>query len=479
MKIAMAASEAAPYLKTGGLGDVMQALPQALAKLPKHEIVLVLPYYGAIKYSGQFETEFVGYFDVPLAWRREYVGVLRLKSRKKKLRVYFIDNEHYFCRDGGIYGHGDDGERFAYFSKAVLATLKFIGFEPDVLHCHDWQTALIPLLLKTEYAGAFPNTKSILTIHNIEYQGKCNLQFNYDVLGLPQQCDEILRFDDCTNFLKAGIVMADRVNTVSRTYAEELQYAYYAHGLADVLRSRGSAFSGITNGIDTQLYDPASMKGIAENFTPDTVRAGKLENKRALQKLTGLPQDDEVAVLAVVSRLVAHKGMDLLCYIAERLMQRRIQLVVAGTGEEKYEWFLAGLQYRFPQQCAARLQFDPRLANLIYAGADMFLMPSKSEPCGLAQLIAMRFGTIPVVNATGGLRDTVPPYNPETGTGCGFTFQSYNADDFLAAIDRSLQMFYDEPEKWLQLMRNDMAVDSSWEKPAAEYMKLYESAIKG
>lgn len=478
MKIAIAASEAAPYLKTGGLGDVMQALPQALARMPKNEVVLILPYYGVIKYSDRFETEFVGCFDVPLAWRREYVGVLKLKSRKKKLRVYFIDNEHYFCRDS-IYGQSDDGERFAYFSKAVLAALKFIGFEPEVLHCQDWQTALVPLLLKTEYAGVFPNTRSVFTIHNIEYQGKCNLQFNYDVLGLPAQCDEILRFDECTNFMKAGIVMADRVNTVSRTYAEELQYPYYAHGLSDVLRSRGGAFSGITNGIDTQCFDPAASSGMAAHYTAETVRAGKLKNKRALQKTMGLPEDDEVAVLAVVSRLVAHKGLDLLCYIAERLMQRRVQLVVVGTGDEKYEWFLSGLQYRFGQQCAARLQFDPQLANLIYAGADVLLMPSKSEPCGLSQLIAMRFGTIPVVNATGGLRDTVPPYNPAEESGCGFTFQSYNADDFLAAIDRSLQLFYDEPEQWLRLMQRDMALDSSWEQPAADYMKLYESAIKG
>ena len=479
MKIAIAASEAAPYIKTGGLGDVMQALPLALSRLPKNEVSLFLPYYGAIKYSGAYETEFLGCFDVPLAWRREYVGVMRLKSRRKKLKIYFIDNEHYFCRDGSIYGHGDDGERFAYFSKAVLAAIKFLDLAPDVIHCNDWQTALVPLLLKTEYAGALPNARSVLTIHNIEYQGKCNLQFNYDVLGLPPQCDDILRFDDCTNFLKAGIMTADRVNTVSRTYAQELQYAYYAHGLADVLCSRGGAFSGITNGIDTDLFDPAKSAGVQAHYTAASVREGKRENKLALQRELGLPEDGEVAVLAVVSRLAGHKGLDLLCYIAERLMQRRIQLVVVGTGEEKYEWFLSGLQYRFPRQCAAHLTFDAQFANLVYAGADMFLMPSKSEPCGLSQLIAMRFGTVPVVNSTGGLRDTVPSYDPTNETGCGFTFQSYNADDFLAAIDRSLQMFYDEPEKWLRLQQADMVIDSSWTKPAADYMKLYESAIKG
>ena len=411
---------------------------------------------------------------MPLAWRREYVGIFHLKTRRKKLQIYFIDNEHYFNR-GGVYGFADDGERYAYFSKAVLAAMNYLELQPDVVSCHDWQAALIPLLLKTEYRGCFPDAKSVFTIHNIEYQGKCNLQFNYDVLGLGAGCDEILRFDDCTNFMKSAIVTADRVTTVSETYAQELRYPYYSHGLDGVLQSRGSDFSGITNGIDMQVFDPAKIENIAQNFTAKTLREGKIANKLALQQRVGLPEDRDVAVLAMVTRLVGHKGIDLLCYIAERLIQRRIQLVIIGTGEEKYEWYLNTLRERFGDKVSVNLLFDGGLANLVYAASDLYLMPSKSEPCGLSQLIAMRMGSVPVVNATGGLKDTVWPYNETDETGRGFTFQSYNADDFLAAIDRALALYYNEPEKWLRLAENDMAVDSSWDVPAQKYMALFQN----
>ena len=370
------------------------------------------------------------------------MGIFRLKTRRKKLQVYFIDNEHYFNR-GGIYGFADDGERYAYYSKAVLAAMNYLELRPDVVSCHDWQAALVPLLLKTEYRGCFPDTKSVFTIH------------------------------DCTNFMKAAIVMADRVTTVSETYAQELHYAYYSHGMDGVLQSRGADFSGITNGIDMQVFDPAAMENLAEHYTARTLRAGKTANKLALQQKVGLPQDKDVAVLAMVTRLVGHKGIDLLCYIAERLLQRRVQLVIIGTGEEKYEWYLSTLRERFGDKVSVNLLFDGGLANLVYAASDLYLMPSKSEPCGLSQLIAMRMGSVPVVNATGGLKDTVWPYNEADETGRGFTFQSYNADDFLAAIDRALALYYNEPEKWLRLAQNDMAVDSSWEIPAEKYMALF------
>ena len=478
MKIAFLASECAPYLKTGGLGDVVQALPEALSKLPKVEVSVFLPYYSRIKYSGQWKTDFLGYFDVQLAWRREYVGIFRLKTRKKKLQVYFLDNEQYFNRPSA-YGYPDDGERFAYFSRACLESLRYLGMQPDIVHCHDWQTALVPMLLNMQYRGDFPNMRSILTIHNIEYQGKCGLDFNRDVLGAPPQCDEILRFDDCQNFLKAGIVTADRVGTVSKTYAEELRYPYYAHGLSEILASRGEAFSGIVNGINMALFDPEKNPNLAEHYSIKTMREGKTANKLALQQRLGLPEDKDTALLVMVTRLAGHKGIDLLCYIAERLLQRRVQLAVLGTGEEKYEWFLSGLQYRFPQQVAAHLVFDADLADLAYAAADLYLMPSKAEPCGLSQLIAMRYGTVPVVNATGGLRDTVTPYDPTTGAGRGFTFQSYNADDFLASIDRALALYYDAPEQFAALAQQDMLVDSSWTLPAKEYMQLYQSVCGG
>ena len=329
MKIAVVASEAAPFVKTGGLGDVMQALPLALSQQKNTYVSLFIPYYSQIKYSGKWQTEFLGAFDVPLAWRREYVGIFHLKTRRKKLQIYFIDNEHYFNR-GGVYGFADDGERYAYFSKAVLAAMNYLELQPDVVSCHDWQAALIPLLLKTEYRGCFPDAKSVFTIHNIEYQGKCNLQFNYDVLGLGAGCDEILRFDDCTNFMKSAIVTADRVTTVSETYAQELRYPYYSHGLDGVLQSRGSDFSGITNGIDMQVFDPAKIENIAQNFTAKTLREGKIANKLALQQRVGLPEDRDVAVLAMVTRLVGHKGIDLLCYIGLAIRSPSICSLPAG-----------------------------------------------------------------------------------------------------------------------------------------------------
>ena len=477
MKVAFLASEAAPFCKTGGLGDVAQALPEALSKLPKVEVSVFLPYYSRVKYSGQWKVEFLGYFDVQLAWRREYVGLFRLKSRRKKLQIYFIDNEQYFNRPTA-YGYPDDGERFAYFSRACLEAMCYLRMQPDVIHCHDWQTALVPMLLRTQYRGAFPDAKSVLTIHNIEYHGKCGLDFNREVLGAPPQCDEILRFADCCNFLKAGIMTADKVGTVSKTYAEELRYPYYAHGLSELLAARGEDFTGIVNGINMQLFDPESDPSLAAHYTAATMHEGKVENKLALQRRLGLPEDRDTALLVMVTRLAGHKGIDLLCYIAERLLQRRVQLAVLGTGEEKYEWFLSGLQYRFPQQVAAHLVFDAELANLAYAAGDLYLMPSKAEPCGLSQLIAMRYGTVPVVNATGGLRDTVTPYDPTDGSGRGFTFQSYNADDFLASIDRAPALYYDAPDQFRALAAHDMQVDSSWELPAKEYLRLYESVCQ-
>ena len=355
--------------------------------------------------------------------------------------------------------------------------MAFIGLQPDIIHCHDWQAALVPLLLKTEYHESFQNAKSVFTIHNIEYQGKANLSFNYDVIGLPRACDEVLRFDDCTNFMKAAIVTADQVSTVSQTYCQELRYPYYAHGMSQVLSSRGGDFTGITNGIDTKLFDPMTTEGLAAHYNEKTFKEGKLQNKLALQKTLGLPEDRDTAMLAMVTRLAGHKGIDLLCYIAERLMSRRVQLVVIGTGEEKYEWFLRGLQERFGQQVSVNLCFSADLANVVYAGADLYLMPSKSEPCGLSQLMAMRFGAVPVVNATGGLKDTVPPYEGPESEGRGFTFQSYNADDFLAAIDRALALYYDAPEQWQELVRHDMSQDFGWDKGAESYMALYHKAL--
>ena len=472
MNIAFAASEAAPFLKTGGLGDVMQALPEALRSMPENEVALVLPYYGVIKRNPAVKTEFCSSFAVQMGWRSCHVGLFRLRQRKKRLQVYFVDNEQYFDRER-IYGEPDDGERFAFFSKAVPACLNAVGFRPDVLHCNDWQTALIPLLLMSEFASAFPETKSVLTIHNVQYQGWGDILFNMDVLGLPAEYTGVLEMKGASNMLKAGVVMADAVTTVSETYAKELQYPYYAYGLDQVLRDFSYKITGITNGIDTKVWDPAHDAALTETYSAADAAEKKQENKLALQEQLGLTQDADAALLAMVTRLADHKGIDLLTYIADRLMERRVQLVVLGTGEREYEDFLRGFAARNPGKVGAVLQFDGGLANRIYAASDVYLMPSKSEPCGLSQLIAMCYGSVPVVHATGGLQDTVPPYEGPEGQGRGFTFQSYNADDFLAAIDRALAVYYDTPEAWAQLREWDMKQDLSWKLPAKQYEDLY------
>ena len=475
MRIAIAASEAAPFVKTGGLGDVLQALPNELARIAGNEICLFLPYYKRVKYNPAFETEFLTSFGVSLGWRQQHVGLFRLKSRKKKLQIYFIDNEYYFGRDG-IYGFLDDGERYAYFSKAVLSCMNWLDFRPEILHCHDWQTALMPVYLYGEFRSCFPTTATVFTIHNVEYQGKAAPDFFDDVIGLPEQWRGVCTYDGCINMMKAAIVTSNLVTTVSGTYAQELKYPYYAHGLSGILAGKGDRLRGITNGIDTEVYNPMTDRAIAKPYGPGTY-GDKVENKRALQRELGLWQND-APVLAMVTRLAAHKGIDLLCYIIRRLMEREIELVIVGTGEAKFERVLSQIAYEYRGKMSMNLRFDPALASRVYAGADMYLMPSKSEPCGLSQLIAMHYGAVPVVNETGGLKDTVWPYNPQTGEGRGFTFRSYNGDDFLGAIDRALTLYYCDRDAWKRLAVNDMEQDFSWKLPAAEYMRLYEQTVQ-
>ena len=470
MKIAMVASEAAPFVKTGGLGDVMQALPAALSKIKGNEVVLFLPYYKRLKQDESLPVEFLGSFNMELSWRESYVGILKLKSRKKKLQVYFIDNDYYFGARNTIYGDFDDGERFAYYSKAVLAALYYLDFKPEILHCHDWQSAMAVVYYRALYAGWSPETKTVFTIHNVEYQGWADASFFDNTLGLPEEYRARLTFDGAINMMKGAIELTDIVTTVSKSYADELRYPYYAHRLDGVLR--GAWLWGITNGIDTTTFDPATDKAISSHYSADDMQ-GKWDNKLALRKELGLRTDTDAPILAMVTRLAGHKGIDLLCYIFQRLMEREVQLVVVGTGERQYEYALSAFARQYPGRVAVRLCFDQKLASRIYAGADVYLMPSKSEPCGLSQLIAMRYGTVPVVAATGGLRDTVAPYNPETKEGRGFTFQSYNADDFLGAIDRAVGHYYGDREEWNALAKRDMELDLSWQVPANEYMQLY------
>lgn len=477
MKIVHAASEAAPFVKTGGLGDVMQALPAALSRYRDCEVSLFLPLYGTIKQDPSIHLQKITDFTVFLGWREQYVGLFQLKSRAKK-KVYFIDNEFYFCRNR-IYGEGDDAERFAFYSKAVLACIAFLGLDPDIIQCNDWQTACIPVFLHAEFAQQFPHAKCVFTIHNIEYQGWADRDFFSNVLALPEQYRDDLTMGDSINLMKGAIMTADRVTTVSETYAQELHYSYFAHGMETCLGYRGADFSGILNGIDTAVFNPAQDKLLAQPYGADTMREGKAACKAALQREVGLEVRPDVPVLAMVTRLAEHKGIDLLCYILDRLMERDVQFVLVGSGEARFEDALRSAVKRYPGRIAAILRYDGQLANRIYAGADLYLMPSQAEPCGLSQLIAMHYGTVPVVHATGGLRDTVLPYDPATGDGRGFTFQSYNGDDFLAAIDRALALFTGDRAAWDKLAQQDMREDFSWRVPAKAYRALFASLHEG
>lgn len=473
MNIVMAASEAAPFIKSGGLGDVMQALPAELARIPGNQVSLFLPYYASVKHASGIETELAAEFQVGLSWRQQYAGIYRLKSRKKKLRIYFIDNEYYFGREGGIYGFGDDGERFAYFSKAVLDAMAVLGLQPDVLQCNDWQTAAIPVFLKTLYRDMFPETQCVFTIHNIEYQGWANADFFDSVLGLPELFRSALEKDGAVNLMKGAIELADAVTTVSQSYSQEILHPYFAHGLSGVLSANRNKLSGITNGIDMQVFDPAQDAALPCRYCIRDFPDGKARCKAALQRELGLPVQPGTPLLAIVSRLAEHKGIDLLCYIARRLLCQDVQLVVVGTGEQRYEAALRSLEADFPDQVSVQLCFRTDLASRVYAGADIYLMPSKSEPCGLSQMNAMRYGTVPVVHATGGLRDTVPPVDDNGMSGLGYTFQSYNGDDFFGALDRCLGLYRGDPEAWRQLVRRDMSQDFSWKGPARQYMALF------
>ena len=475
MKIAVCASEGAPYAKSGGLGDVMEALPAALSRIEGNEVVLILPYYNKIKTNEKYVTEMVAQFRVQLGWRQQYAGVYKLMNREDGVTVYFIDNEYYFGgRTGAIYGDMDDGERFAFFSRACLDAMAVVGFIPDVIQCNDWQCAPIPVYLKALYHETFPNTRCMYTIHNIEYQGWANAAFFDDVLGLPWEYRNTLDMNNSVNVMKGAIETADLVTTVSETYARELMYPYYAHGLDGILANAAWKLTGITNGIDTNTFNPDADPALPFHYNAETFEEGKAKVKAALQEEVGLPVKPDVPLMVMVTRLAGHKGLDLLCYIARRLLwEEDCQLLILGTGEAQYETFFKELQEQFPDQVAAKITFSLPLASRIYAGGDIYLMPSKSEPCGLSQMNAMRYGTVPVVHATGGLKDTVPPCDENGEGGLGFTFQSYNADDFLAAVKRALALYKDQPDAWKALIKKEMDMDFSWNVPAGRYMELF------
>ena len=479
MRIAVLASEGAPYCKSGGLGDVMEALPSALARIEGNEVVLVLPYYKKIKENEAYPVEQVAKLTVQLGWRNQYCGVMALQGRNDGVKVLFIDNDYYFGgRNGAIYGDLDDGERFAFFSRACLDALVALDYIPDVIQCNDWQTALVPTYLNALYRESFPHTRCMYTIHNIEYQGWAGAGFFHDVLGLPWEYQSRLEMNGAVNMMKGAIETADLVTTVSETYARELMYPYYAHGLDTILTDAAWKLTGITNGIDTGTFNPETDKALPAHYNAETFVVGKAACKAALQEEVGLPVKPDVPLLVMVTRLAGHKGLDLLCYIARRLLwEENVQLLILGTGEAQFETFFKELAQQFPDKVAAKITFNLGLAARIYAGGDVYLMPSKSEPCGLSQMNAMRYGTVPVVHATGGLKDTVPPCDEHGKGGLGFTFQSYNADDFLAAIKRCVRLYRDDREGFRALQKYEMEQDFSWNVPAGRYMELFHNML--
>ena len=474
MKILFLASEAAPYVKSGGLGDVAQALPAALSNIKDTNVTLILPYYKSVKDNPQIKTEFVTSYAIPLSWRKQHVGIFKLKSPKRKLRVYFIDNEYYFYRDG-LYGYPDDGERFAYFSHAALSAAVNLNLCPDIIHCNDWQTALVPILLHSFYQDTLGGAKTVFTIHNIEYQGKADPYFLSDTLGLDRSYSDTLIYDGCVIFMKGAILCSDSVTTVSKTYAREIEYPYFAHGLSPIIKEHAFKISGIVNGINTDIFNPATDKALVENYDITTYKQGKLTNKLALQRELGLTQNPDIPVIGMVTRLVEHKGIDLLQGIIDEIVKWNIQLVIVGTGDSRYEQRLSACAGLNGKSFSMNLRFDPNFASKVYAASDLYLMPSKSEPCGLSQIIAMRYGTVPIVNCTGGLKDTVIPYNPKTGEGTGFNFQSFTQGDLKDCISRALTCYFETPEDFDKIIQNGMSKDWSWNKPAIEYLNLYRS----
>ncbi len=473
MKILFVASEAGPFVRSGGLGDVAGALPKALNKLG-NDCRVIIPFYKTeIKRDFSDKFRYIASTYVDLSWRKQYCGVY--EATYDGVTYYFIDNEYYFNRSG-LYGHFDDGERFAFFSKAVLECLPLIDFYPDVLHANDWHTALTPVFLDVfyRYNDEYRSIKSVYTIHNIEFQGKYGDGLIQDMLGLPDWARDLVMNDNCVNYMKGGIETAHAVTTVSETYAGEILDPFYSYGLDSILSQRSYKLHGVVNGIDTKLYDPKKDKKLFINYNRKDWKEGKAKNKQALCEMVNLPYNEERPLIAMVTRLTEQKGLDLVSAVIDDVMRADVQVVVLGTGDWKYENMIKSVEARYPNKFRAILTFSSDLASKLYSASDIFLMPSKFEPCGLSQLIAMRYGSIPVVRETGGLKDTVPAYNPETGKGKGFTFKTYNAYDMLDAIWRAYACYHDKAN-WDKVVDNAMAGDFSWDVSAKKYMDIFEN----
>ena len=476
MKVLFAASEAHPFIKTGGLGDVMGALPKSLIKLGIDTRV-VIPKYKNIKDELKQKLQFVKWFTVPVGWRNQYCGVFQYEYNE--VIYYFIDNEYYFNRDG-LYAYFDDGERFAFFNRAVLEFIKEIDWQPDLINCNDWQTGMVPVLLNLEYKKDqfYSRIKTVFSIHNLLFKGSFSPKvlpelFGYDYMPLVNGSVEL---DGSVSFLKGGLNYCDQITTVSKTYAEEIKTPQYGEGLDGFLRSKSYYLMGIVNGIDYEEFNPQDDKFIFKNFNINSIN-NKVENKLALQRELGLPQKKDTPMIGIISRLTHQKGCDLIVNMIDRLLQRDIQVVILGTGDYWYEETFKNLQYRYPDKVSANIKFDNTLAHKIYAATDMFLMPSLFEPCGLGQLIALRYGSIPIVRETGGLRDTVYPYNKYNGVGNGFGFKNFNSSELMQIIEYALTIYSDK-NAWNNIIRQAMDSDNSWEKSAMQYKWLYEGVVK-
>lgn len=473
MNILFAASECFPFVKTGGLADVAFALPKALRKLGIDARV-ILPKYGSISDYFKCRMEHIANFEVGVGWRSKFCGLEYLEH--DSVPVYFIDNEEYFYRNG-TYGFFDDAERFAFFSRGVLEAIHYMGyFTPNVIHCNDWQTGLIPVFLKDLYrfSPRHNNIKTVYTIHNLKYQGVFDKNILNEILCLDNGYfhDDALKFYNGISFMKGGIKFSDKVSTVSNSYASEIQSPYYGEKLDGLLRSRSFDLWGIVNGIDYDIYNPSTDKDIFTHYDAEKFY-NKVQNKLELQRYLNLPVNQDTPIIGIVSRLVDQKGFDLISHILEDLLQDGVQIVVLGTGDLQYENMFKYFAYKYPNKLSANIQFDNSLAQKIYAGSDMFLMPSLFEPCGIGQLIALRYGTIPIVRETGGLRDTVHSYNESDGYGNGFSFSNYNAHDMLYTIRRAEYFYYNRKDIWRGLVCRAMLEDNSWTKSAHKYIELY------
>ena len=464
-KILFVGSEVLPFAATGGLGEVLGSLPKALAARGDYDVRIMMPYYSDIGEQYRNSAKYLCNYNVGLSWRNLYCGLFELKQ--DNVTYYFIDNEYYFHRDG-LYGFYDDGERYAFFCKAVMDSFYFIDFMPDIIHANDWQTALIPIYNNSKYHY---DIKLIFTIHNIEYQGQYDLKILPTVFDLPPEAGAYVEYEGCINLVKGAIETSDCVTTVSESYAKELEDPAFAHGLQDMIKKNNWKTRGILNGIDAEGYDPATDTAIAHNFT-STDFSGKVQDKLELQRLAGLREDAGVPVIAIISRLVGHKGLDLITKAMENIVRNcEVQLVVLGKGDRKYEDYFIWLQNQYNGKVSAMITYNKDLSRKVYAGADMFLMPSKAEPCGLSQMIACRYGTVPIVRETGGLRDSI--VDCSYGEGNGFTFADYNPDDMANAIYRAIDLYYNNPEGWDKLRKYISTIDFSWAKSADKYDEMY------